>query len=109
MMIPFKQIFSVGTYTLKALRNCRLCQCSNRLFSVPLTCLCRSNKCVFVVCIHNACVLPDMRYSQKRLAALVDGDRLEMSESIAHEIDGGAFHRQRFFAFIGKDDGDCVK
>src|SRR5665647_1392806 len=31
MMIPFKQIFSVGTYTLKALRNWRLCQCSNRL------------------------------------------------------------------------------
>jgi len=50
-----------------------------------------------------------MRYSQKRLAALVDGDRLEMTESIAYEIDGGAFHRQRLCAFIGKDDGDCVK
>src|SRR5665647_1838028 len=106
MMIPFKQIFSVGTYTLKALRNWRLCQCSNRLFPVPLACLCRSNKCVFVVCIHNARVLSDMRYSQKRVAALVNGDRLEMTESIAYEIDGGSLHRQCLCAFVGEDDGD---
>src|SRR5665647_1599941 len=93
MMIPFKQIFFVETYTLKALRNCRLCQCSNRLFPVPLARLCRSHKCVCVVGIYDARVLSDIRYSQKRLAALVDGDRLEMTESIAYEIDGGAFHR----------------
>src|SRR5450830_147982 len=109
MMIPFKQIFSVGTYTLKALRNWRLCQCSNRLFPLPLACLCRSNKCVFVACIHNARVLCDMRCLQQCLAVLVDGDRLEMTESTTHEIDGGAFHRQCFCAFIGKDNGDCVK
>src|SRR5665811_551320 len=103
MMIPFKQIFSVGTYTLKALQNWRLCQCSNRLFPVPLARLCRSNKRVCAVAAYHARVMSDARHFQKRSAPFVDGDCLEMTESIAHEIDGGAFHRQRFCGFIGKD------
>src|SRR5665811_1882895 len=109
MMIPFKKIFSVGTYTVKALRNWRLCQCSNRLFPVPLACLCRSNKRVGVVAAYHARVMSDARHFQKRLAAFVNGNGLEMTESIAHEIDGGAFHRQCFCAFIAKDDGDSVE
>jgi len=40
---------------------------------------------------------------------LVGGDCLEVTESIAHEIDRGAFHRQCLCAFFGKDDGDSVK
>src|ERR1035437_2635707 len=106
MMIPFKQIFFVGAYTLKTLWHWRLCQCSNKFFSLPLARLCRHNKRVCVVAAYDARVLSDIRYSQKRLAALVDGDRLEVTESIAHEIDGGAFQRQCFCAFIGKDDRD---
>src|SRR5450759_5805564 len=109
MMIPYEQIFLVGTYTLKALRNWRSCQCSNRSFPLPLPCLCRSNECVFVVGIYDACVLSDIRYFQKRLTAFVDGDCLEMTKSIASKIDRGAFPRQRLGAFFGEDDGDCVE
>ena len=71
-----------------------LCQCSNRLFALPLARLCRSDKGVFVVGIHDARVLSYMRSFQQRLAALIDGDCFEMTESIAHEIDRCAFHRQ---------------
>ena len=87
----------------------RLCQCSNELFPVPLARLCRSNKCVFVVGIYDARVLSDIRFFQKHLAAFVDGDCLEMTESVAHEIDRGAFHRQCLCAFVGEDGGDCVE
>jgi hypothetical protein len=52
-----------------------------------LACLCRSNKCAFVVGIHDARVLSGIHYFQKRLAAFVDADCLKMTESIAHEID----------------------
>ena len=71
--------------------------------------LCRGNKCVFVVGIHDARVLSDIRRFQKRLTAFVDGDGLEMTEGIAHEIDRGAFLRQRLCAFVGEDDGDGVE
>jgi hypothetical protein len=71
--------------------------------------LCRSNKSVFVVGIHDARVLSDIRGSQKRLAALVNGDCLEMTEGIAHEIDGDAFSCQYFCACVGEDNGDCVE
>src|SRR5659263_5346 len=97
------------TLALQALRNGRLRQGSNGLFPVPLARLRRSDKCVCVVGIHDACVLSDIRCFQKRPAAFVDGDCLEMTESIAHEIDRGAFHRQRLCAFVGEDDGDCVE
>ena len=53
--------------------------------------------------------LTDIRYLQKRLAAFVDGDCLEMTESIAHETDRGAFHRQCFWAFVGEAECDCVE
>ena len=76
---------------------------------MPLARLCRRNKCVFVVGIHDAGVLSDIRTFQKRPAAFVDGDCLEMTERIAHEIDRGAFPRQRFCAFVGEDDGDCIE
>src|SRR5450759_1540501 len=109
MMIPYEQIFLVGTYTLKALRNWRSCQCSNRSFPLPLPCLCRSNECVFVVGIYDARVLSDIRCLQKRPAALVDGNGLKMTKSIADEIDRGAFLRQCLGAFVGEDDGDCVE
>ena len=94
---------------LHAPRNRRLCQCSNGLFPVPLPCLCRSNKCVLVIGINDARVVPDIRCFQKRLAAFVDGDCLKVTESIAYEIDRGAFLRQCLCAFVGKDDGDGVK
>src|ERR1035441_9121819 len=89
--------FAKLDFTELALAICSLllCQCSHGLFPVPLPCLCRSNKCVFVVGIHNARVLSDIRCFQKRLAALVDGDCLKMTESIAHKIDRSAFLRQR--------------
>src|SRR5660397_57553 len=109
MMIPYGQIVFVDTYTLKALRNWRSCQCSNRPFPLPLPCLCRSNECVFVVGIYDARVLSDIRYFQKRLTAFVDGDCLEMTESIAHTMYRGAFHRQCLCTFVGEDDGDSVE
>jgi hypothetical protein len=43
----------------------------------------RRNKGVFVSCIHDTRVLSDIRFFQKSLAALVDGDGLEMTERIA--------------------------
>src|SRR5450759_511289 len=87
----------------------RLCQCPNGPFPLPLACLCRSAKCVFVVGIYDARVLSDIRYFQKRLAAFVDGDCLELTESIAHKIYRGAFHRQCLCTFVGEDDGDRVE
>src|SRR5450830_339917 len=87
----------------------RLCQCSNELFPVPLARLCRRNKCFFIAGIHDTRVLSDIRHFQERPAALVDGDCLEMAESITHEIDRGALHRQCLCAFVGEDDGEGVK
>src|ERR1035437_9181230 len=43
----------------------RLCQCSNRLFPLPLTRLCCCNKSVSIVGIHDARVLSDIRYLQE--------------------------------------------
>src|SRR5450759_1633126 len=88
----------------KALRNWRLCQCSNGLFPIPLACLCCGHKGVFVADIHNACTLSDIRCFQKRKTTFVGGDGFEMAESIAHEIDCGAFLRQSLCAFIGEDN-----
>src|ERR1019366_7485288 len=80
-----------------------------RTFPGPIDVSFCGNKCVFVVGIHDARVLSDIRYFQKRLAAFVDGDCLEMTESIAHKIDRSAFHRQCLCPFGGKDDGDCAE
>jgi len=86
MVIPYKQVLSVGTYTLKALRNWRLCQCSNRLFPLPLARLCRSNKRVCVVAAYHARVMSDARHFQKRPAA--GGRRLAL---LRHFLYGRGF------------------
>jgi hypothetical protein len=39
-----------------------------------LTRLCRSDKCLFAVGIHDASVLPDICYFQERLAAVIGGE-----------------------------------
>src|ERR1035437_4049253 len=93
----------------KALKHRRLCQRSNELFPVPLACLCRGNEGVFVVGIHDARVSSDIRSSQKLLAAFVGSNGLEMSESIPHKIDRGAFHRQGLCACVGETDGGRVR
>ena len=85
---PFMD-FGGGNVTRECL--IQLCECSNRLFPLPLPGLGRSNKHVFVVGTHDARILPDIRLFQKRLATLVHGDGLEMTEGIANEIDRGAF------------------
>jgi len=46
--------------------------------------------------------MSDIRFFQKRLAALADGDCLEVSERISHEIDRSTFHRQCFCAAVGE-------
>jgi hypothetical protein len=53
---------------LEAQLNWRLCECSNGLFPVPLARLCLSNKCVFVIAVHDARVLSNIRCFQERLA-----------------------------------------
>jgi hypothetical protein len=60
--------------------------------AVPLAGLGRSNKFVFIGYIHDALVLADIRFQQERLATPVDGDCLEIAESIASEIDRGRFY-----------------
>src|SRR5680860_1019591 len=49
------------------------------------------------------------RSCQECLAALVDGNRLEMAERIAHEIDCRILLRQCPCAFGGEDDRDGVE
>ena len=91
----------------RILRNRLLCQCPDGLFAVPSSRLSNGNKCVFISYVNYAGVLFDLRRFQKDPAAFVDSDCLEMIESIAHEIDRGAFfHRQRLCAFVGENDGD---
>src|ERR1035437_2369575 len=86
-----------------------LCQCSNGLFPIPLPCLRRSDEGVPVVDIHDARVLCDIRYFQKHLAALVDGDSLEMTEGITYKINRGTLLRQGVCAFFGKNHANCVE
>src|ERR1019366_5143353 len=86
-----------------------LSQCSNRLFPIPLAGLCRSNEYGLVIGIDNACVFSDVGLFQQGLGTIVGGDRFEMTESVAHELDRGGFDHQRFGAFVGEDHGDCVE
>ena len=81
----------------------------NALFPRPLARLGHGNEGVLVVTIDDARVSLNIGFFQKCLAALVDGNGLEMSEGIAHEIDRCAFLGQRFCACIGKDDCNCVE
>ena len=66
-----------GQATRQHARNgAELCQYSNGPFPVPLARLCRSNKCVFIVGIHDARPLSDTRLFQQHVAAFVGGNRL---------------------------------
>lgn len=61
----------------------------------------RSNEGGGLAGIDDTCVACDARSCQECLAALVDGNRLEMAERIAHEIDRRILLRQGPCAFGG--------
>ena len=71
--------------------------------------LCRGDESDSVVGIHNPCISSNVRRFQELFAALVEGDRFEMTVGVAHEIDGRALCRQCLRTFLGEDDGDRVE
>ena len=94
---------------LRALLTPGLSQGSKSFLSIPLASLCSGNECALVLSIDHARVSSDIGPFQQSLSPTVGGDRFQVSEGIAHEIDRGGFYHQRGGSFFGEDHGDCVE
>lgn len=66
----------------------RLRPASVRIFPGPLSRLCSGHKRSLVVGTHHARVVSDIGNFQERFRALVGSNGLEVTERIAHEVNG---------------------